>query len=142
MTVVTEAFFAPLAGGALIGLAVAALLLLAGRLAGISRIVAGVVRPVHGEWAWRALFLAGLLVGGAFARVVDPDAIGPMQAPPLVLAAAGVLVGYGTRLAGGCTSGHGVCGVSRGAKRSLAATATFLGIASLVVLLVRHGGRW
>jgi uncharacterized membrane protein YedE/YeeE len=133
---------APLAGGALIGLAVAILLLFDGRLAGISGIVAGVVRPVRGEWAWRASFLAGLLAGGAVARVVDRDAIGPMQAPVLVLALAGLLVGYGTRLAGGCTSGHGVCGVSRGAKRSLAATATFLAVAGLVVLLVRHGARW
>jgi len=133
---------APLAGGILIGLAVAVLLLFDGRLAGISGIVAGLVRPLPGEWAWRALFVVGLLAGGLFARAVDPDAIGPMQASLPVLAVAGALVGFGTRLAGGCTSGHGVCGVSRGAARSIAATATFLCVAALVVLLVRHGPRW
>jgi uncharacterized membrane protein YedE/YeeE len=134
-------FLAPLVGGVLIGLAVAALLLLGGRVAGISGILAGVVQRTPDEWAWRALFLAGLLAGGVLARAVDPGVIGPMVASPWVLVVAGVLVGYGTRLAGGCTSGHGVCGVSRGAKRSIAATATFMAVAALVVLLVRHGVR-
>jgi uncharacterized membrane protein YedE/YeeE len=131
----------PLAGGLLIGLAVAVLLLVGGRVAGISGIIAGVVQRTPDEWAWRALFLAGLFAGGVLARAVDPHVIGPMVAPPWVLLVAGVLVGYGTRLAGGCTSGHGVCGVSRGAKRSIAATATFMGVAAVVVLLVRHGVR-
>jgi uncharacterized membrane protein YedE/YeeE len=133
------AVWAPLVGGVLIGLAVALLLLLDGRVAGISGIVAGLVHPSPGEWPWQALFVAGLLVGGALARVVDRDAIGPIATPLPILAIAGFLVGFGTRLAGGCTSGHGVCGVSRGSTRSIVATATFMVVAAVVVFGVRHG---
>jgi len=131
---------APLLGGVLIGLAVALLLLLDGRVAGISGIVAGLVHPSRGEWSWQALFVAGLAVGGALARIVDRSAIGSITTPLPILAMAGVLVGFGTRLAGGCTSGHGVCGVSRGSMRSIVATATFVVVAALVVFSVRHGG--
>jgi uncharacterized membrane protein YedE/YeeE len=130
---------APLTGGVLIGLAVALLVLFDGRVAGISGIVAGVVRPRPGEWAWRALFVAGLLTAGVAARALDATVIGPIETPLPVLAIAGALVGFGTRLSGGCTSGHGVCGVSRGTSRSFVATATFLCVAAVVVLLVRHG---
>jgi len=130
---------AALAGGVLIGIAVAMLLLLRGRVAGISGIVAGVVRPGRGDGHWRALFVAGLVAGGLVARLVDPGAIGAMVAPLPVLALAGLLVGFGTRLAGGCTSGHGVCGVSRLSPRSIVATGTFMAVAGVVVFFVRHG---
>jgi uncharacterized membrane protein YedE/YeeE len=80
------------------------------------------------------------VTGGLAARVVDSSALGPIDAPVPLLAVAGALVGFGTRLSGGCTSGHGVCGVSRGAPRSFAATATFMGVAAVVVFLLRHGG--
>ena len=86
------------------------------------------------------LFLAGLLGGGVVARVVAPEAFGAITTPLPLLALAGVLVGFGTRLGGGCTSGHGVCGISRGSLRSIAATGTFMVVAGLVVLVVRHGG--
>jgi uncharacterized membrane protein YedE/YeeE len=128
-----------LLGGALIGAAVALLLLLNGRVAGISGIVSGLIRPRSSEWGWRALFALGLVGGGAVAQVLRPEALGPMGASIPVLAGAGVLVGFGTRLAGGCTSGHGVCGVSRLSRHSLAATAIFMGVAGAVVFLVRHG---
>jgi len=130
---------AALAGGVLIGIAVAMLLLLRGRVAGISGIVAGAVRPGRGDGHWRALFVAGLVAGGLVARLVDPGAIGAMAAPLPVLALAGLLVGFGTRLAGGCTSGHGVCGVSRLSPRSIVATGTFMAVAGVVVFFVRHG---
>lgn len=131
----------PLAGGLLIGLAVAMLLWLDGRVAGISGIVAGAMRPDREEWSWRASFIAGLLAAGAAARVAFPEAFGAMQASLPLLAIAGIFVGFGTRLGGGCTSGHGVCGVSRFSPRSLTATATFMAIAGLVVFVMRHGGR-
>jgi uncharacterized membrane protein YedE/YeeE len=136
------ALLTSLAGGALIGLAVAVLLLIEGRVAGISGIVAGLVQPAPGEWGWRALFVAGLLAGGIVARALDAGTLGAIDVPLPVLALAGALVGFGTRLSGGCTSGHGVCGISRAAPRSLAATATFMCAAGVVVLLVRHGGSW
>jgi uncharacterized protein len=130
----------PLAGGVLVGLAIALLLLVNGRVAGISGIVAGAVLPdAPGERRWRLFFLGGLLGGGLVARVVAPGVLGPMAMPVPVLALAGLLVGFGTRLGGGCTSGHGVCGVSRGSLRSIVATGTFLTVAGLVVFLVRHG---
>lgn len=131
----------PLAGGLLIGVAVAMLLWLDGRVAGISGIVAGVLRSGDvDEWRWRASFVAGLLAAGAVARVAYPQAFGTMQASTPLLAIAGIFVGFGTRLGGGCTSGHGVCGVSRFSPRSLTATATFMVIAGLVVFVMHRGG--
>lgn len=130
-----------LAGGVLIGCAVAMLLLLDGRVAGVSGIVGGVLRPSPGEWRWQVLFVGGLLAGGWLARTASPSAIGPIVTPLPILALAGILVGFGTSLGGGCTSGHGVCGVSRASPRSVVATATFMAVAVLVVFLVRHGVR-
>jgi uncharacterized membrane protein YedE/YeeE len=127
------------AGGALIGLAIALLLLVLGRVAGISGIVGGLVTAEPRERGWRALFIAGLLAGGLLARMVSPGALGTIATPVPVLLLAGVLVGFGTRLGGGCTSGHGVCGISRGSLRSFVATATFMSVAGVVVFLVRHG---
>jgi uncharacterized membrane protein YedE/YeeE len=115
-----------LAGGALIGLAASALLILNGRVAGVSGIVGGLVRPQRGEWEWRAAFAAGLLAGGLALLALAPPSIGAPPRPLGALVAAGLLVGFGARLGGGCTSGHGVCGLSRLSRRSLAATLTFM----------------
>ena len=128
-----------LLGGALIGLAASLLLLSNGRVAGISGIVGGLLGSERTEWRWRAFFVAGLVLVGGVARAAFPDAIGAIATPLPVLAFAGLLVGFGTRLGGGCTSGHGVCGISRGAPRSFVATGTFMAVAGLVVLVVRHG---
>ncbi len=132
-------FVPALLGGILIGAAIALLLLVNGRVAGISGVLAGLVSVQRGDGAWRALFVAGLIAGGVAARVVAPDALGPMAASVPALVVAGLLVGFGTRLAGGCTSGHGVCGTSRLSPRSIAATGTFMFLGAAVVLFVRHG---
>jgi uncharacterized membrane protein YedE/YeeE len=133
------AFGPPLLGGMLIGAAVAMLLLLDGRVAGISGIVGGLVRPAVGDWSWRLLFVAGLLAGGLVAQAISPHAFERWTVTSLpVLLLGGGLVGIGTRLAGGCTSGHGVCGVSRLAPRSIVATLTFMGTAAAVVFIMRH----
>jgi len=128
-----------LAGGALIGLAAAALLLLNGRIAGISGIVAGLLSPRGGEAAWRALFIAGLIAGGALLPALTADPFrGLGDASPARLVGAGLLVGFGARLGSGCTSGHGVCGIGRMAPRSLVATATFMVAGAVTVFVVRH----
>lgn len=129
-------------GGALIGAATAALFLRSGRVAGISGIVDGLLGVETGETrrGWRELFVAGLLVGGVAARLLAPSALGAIVTPLPVLAIAGVLVGFGTRLGGGCTSGHGVFGISRGSLRSFVATGAFMAVAAAVVFVVRHGG--
>ncbi len=115
-----------LIGGMLIGVAAAGLLLATGRLAGVSGIAAGVVTPQRGDWAWRACFVAGLLVGGLVMVRVLPGSFATIDRTLPALAVSGLLVGVGTRLGGGCTSGHGVCGMGRGSPRSFAATVTFL----------------
>jgi uncharacterized membrane protein YedE/YeeE len=126
-----------LLGGGLIGLAASLLLLWNGRIAGISGIVAGLLRPVAGEVAWRAAFIAGLVAGGLALATVYPVAVEVRTPAPLGgIVLAGLLVGYGTRLGNGCTSGHGVCGVSRLSRRSLVATATFITTGALTVYLV------
>ena len=128
-----------LLGGVLIGLAATWLLWSMGRVAGISGIVDGLVKretPVD-EWAWRAAFVAGLMIAGGIAlHVTGGNALSPSSWPVLVLA--GFFVGYGTTLGGGCTSGHGVCGMGRGSMRSLVATATFMTTGAATVFFVRH----
>ncbi len=117
----------PLLGGVLIGLASAGLLVLHGRIAGISGIVAGVLAPVRGDWTWRAAFVAGLLMVGVVGVFVVPEAFSgeaPLQGPSLI--ASGLIVGVGTRVGSGCTSGHGVCGVGRLSPRSTVATMVFI----------------
>jgi uncharacterized membrane protein YedE/YeeE len=125
-------------GGALIGLAAVLLMIATGRIAGISGIFGGLINmPDRG---WRLAFIAGLiaapltgpLAGYAFA---EPQ----MPASWTVVMIAGLLVGFGTRLGGGCTSGHGVCGVARLSPRSIVATAIFMGVAVVVVAITRHG---
>lgn len=130
-----------LGGGVLIGISASMMLLLAGRVTGISGMLNALMAPAdRGERLWRALFLGGLVVGGLAASAFLPGAFsGDM--PGLALAAvAGVLVGVGTRIGNGCTSGHGVCGISRLSVRSLVATVTFIATGALAVLALRALG--
>jgi uncharacterized protein len=130
---------APLLGGALIGLGASLLLLFNGRVAGISGIAGGLLAPVRGEVGWRSAFVAGLVGGGLLLRVFWPETLeAPTGAGAGGLVAAGLLVGFGTRLGNGCTSGHGVCGLARGATRSWVATLTFMVTGALTVFVVRH----
>jgi uncharacterized membrane protein YedE/YeeE len=131
---------AALAGGVLIGGASAALLVLNGRIAGVTGVLAGVLAPEPGEWGWRAAFAAGLLGVGALAGAVAPGAVGAPAADAPTLVLAGLLVGLGTRLGNGCTSGHGVCGIGRLSPRSSAATVVFIGAGALTVALARWLG--
>jgi uncharacterized protein len=132
-----------LVGGALIGLSASMMLLWNGRVAGISGILAGLLPPRAGDVAWRVWFVLGLIVGGLTLFVLRPAHFGTASVSWPVIVGAGLLVGYGTRLSGGCTSGHGVCGVSRLSKRSIVATALFLAsgvFSTYVVRHVLHGG--
>jgi uncharacterized protein len=132
---------ASLAGGALIGLSAAAMLLIEGKIAGISGIFAGVLRPARGDTLWKAAFLSGLLVGGLLLRLVAPGAFDFGVVRPFgVLVAAGLMVGVGTRMGNGCTSGHGVCGVSRLSARSMLATAIFIAAGAVVVFFYNQAG--
>lgn len=132
--------YASLLGGALIGLAAAAMLLVNGKIAGISGMLGGVLQPRAGDTAWRVLFLGGLVAGGALMFLIQPGAFAmDLDRSLLAIAAAGVLVGAGTRLGNGCTSGHGVCGISRLSRRSIVATVTFIAAGAVTVLLVRVG---
>ncbi|MPR06221.1 YeeE/YedE family protein [Microvirga tunisiensis] len=128
-----------LIGGLLIGASAALFLVLNGRIAGISGILGGLIPPERGQIGWRLAFLAGMFIsplvyvafGGTLPTVI-------LDASLPVLALAGVIVGFGTRLGAGCTSGHGVCGIGRGSPRSLAATAVFMITAIGTVFLTRH----
>jgi len=123
-----------LGGGAAIGLAAAALLLFNGRIFGVSGIVGELVTPQKGDLGWRVAVVLGLLAGGATLLIAYPSAFSATPVRPLALTGiAGLLVGFGSRLGGGCTSGHGVCGIGRLSLRSLVATMTFIaaGIATV-----------
>jgi hypothetical protein len=122
-----------LAGGALIGAGEAVLLLGTGRVAGVSGIVGRVLYAEVGAQGWRIAFLLGLVLPALLVR----PSITPLASSPEVLAISGLLVGYGTRSAGGCTSGHGVCGIAGGSRRSLVATLLFMG-AALLTVAIRH----
>ena len=126
--------WASLAGGILIGIAAAMLVLLNGRIAGISGIVGGLFTPRHGEIVWRLAFLAGLLA----APILMKGAVPRIDASFGTLVIAGLLVGVGTSYGSGCTSGHGVCGLSRLSPRSLAARVAFMAAGIATVLIVRH----
>ncbi len=127
-----------LAGGILIGAAAAMLVLLNGRVAGISGIVGGLLKPVRGEVAWRAAFVIGLVSAPLVYRLASAAPQLRIDASYGALVLAGLLVGFGTRLGSGCTSGHGVCGLSRLSLRSLVATLAFMGAGFATVFVVRH----
>ena len=128
-----------LMGGLLIGLAVTLMMLLNGRIAGISSIVSGLLTPKSGDTGWRAAFVVGLLLGAlAFILAVGgPTQVDVLASPPAILIG-GLLVGFGTRMGSGCTSGHGLCGIARFSRRSIVATAVFFEVAMLTVFLARH----
>jgi len=127
-------------GGALIGLSAALLMLLTGRVAGISGIFGGCLTLAAGERGWRLAFLAGLLLAPVAAMLagytVPPPA---MPASWWVIIGAGLLIGFGSRMGSGCTSGHGICGIARLSPRSIAATLVFMATAIITVAVVRHG---
>ncbi len=130
-------------GGALIGLSAAGMLLFNGKILGVSGIL-GEVLQKRTEKTWRYLFLMGLLTGGAVVLTLQPEAFSnSLSRSPEALIVAGLLVGFGTRLGNGCTSGHGICGISRLSPRSLIATLTFMGCGGAVVYIINHilGGR-
>jgi len=132
---------AALAGGALIGLAAALMLALNGRILGVSGIAAGLVAAGTGggERLLRAAFLIGMLVGGMLIGRIFPQALpGALTSNHLILGLAGLAVGFGTRLSGGCTSGHGVCGMARLSPRSLVATGMFMAVGIITVFVIRH----
>jgi uncharacterized membrane protein YedE/YeeE len=123
----------------LIGLAAALLFLLNGRISGISGIVGGMLATKSSEAGWRVVFVAGLLLGAFIYMLATGGAIPVrVQASLPVLVAAGLLVGFGTRLGSGCTSGHGLCGIARLSRRSIVASAVFFGVAMLTVFLTHH----
>ena len=129
----------PILGGVMIGLAAVFLMGFTGRIAGISGILGGLFAPQENDVAWRVAFIAGLVIspfvllpfGGALPEVSQPHAL-------WMVALGGIVVGYGTRLGGGCTSGHGVCGISRFSMRSLVATVTFMAT-GIITVTVLHG---
>jgi uncharacterized membrane protein YedE/YeeE len=127
-----------LLGGAMIGLSASLFLLTHGRVAGISGIFAGTFLPGGGVRGPRVGFFVGLLIAGVLLRLLWPSTLTTSPAGFGALAVAGVLVGFGTRLANGCTSGHGVCGLSRLSKRSMVATITFMLAGIITVYVVRH----
>jgi uncharacterized membrane protein YedE/YeeE len=127
-----------LCGGALIGLGASLLVWSTGKTAGISGILAGLLQFARGDVWWRVAFVAGLIVVGAAAALLEPASVAntaPRSLPVLVVA--GLLAGIGTRVGNGCTSGHGVVGLSRFSLRSLVATATFIAAGALTVFAVR-----
>ena len=144
MTILWNSFspWSSLAGGMLIGLAAALLIVLLGRIAGISGIVGALLQRSSwasvANWGWRAAFVIGMVAAPLVWQLIAP--LPPMEMPsnPLVIVLAGLLVGFGTRLGSGCTSGHGVCGLSRLSLRSLAATLTFIGAGAATLFVVRH----
>ena len=130
---------AALTGGVLIGLSSSLLLLYNGRIAGISGIVAGLLQGPTEEKLWRVAFVSGLLVGGLALRLLEPATFtfGIVRSTPALILA-GLLVGFGTQLGSGCTSGHGVCGIGRGSARSMVATCIFMATGALAVYVVNH----
>lgn len=124
----------------MIGLAASAMLLLNGRIAGISGIFGGALTLPRGDMAWRLVFVAGLLVGGLALAIVSPGLFAvEIDRSVIAIAVAGLLVGVGVRLGSGCTSGHGVCGISRLSPRSIVATVTFMAAGAAVAAVVTQG---
>jgi len=144
MSIYWETFtpWSSLAGGVLIGLAAALMVVLLGRIAGISGILGGLLqRATWGsmrQWGWRAAFVAGMLLAPLLWQMFAPLPAMQMPSNPVLIIIAGLLVGFGTRLGSGCTSGHGVCGLSRLSIRSLAATLMFMATGVATVFIMRH----
>jgi len=136
------AHFTPISaaiGGALIGLAAVLLMLLNGRIAGVTGVLAGLIDPLSTDRGWRAAFVGGLIAAPLTAALLGYTVPVPqMPASLVVIALGGLLVGFGTRLSNGCTSGHGVCGIARLSPRSIVATAVFMAAAIVVVAVIRH----
>ena len=130
--------WASLAGGVVIGIAVALFLLLNGRILGVSGIAGGLIPPRTGDIGWRVAFLLGLLVSPVVYALFHTPSLARIEAGWGTLVVAGLLVGFGTRLGSGCTSGHGVCGLSRLSPRSMAATLAFMAAGFVTVFVIRH----
>ncbi|MCG6304844.1 YeeE/YedE family protein [Vibrio vulnificus] len=128
-----------LAGGILLGISALTMLLVNGKVAGISGILTGLLPPKSRDFAWRLMFVIGMVSGGVLA-VTFGAAIASVALPTsgVLIAAAGLLVGIGTRLGNGCTSGHGICGIGRLSKRSIVATAIFMAVAAMTVFVRLH----
>lgn len=130
-----------LAGGVIIGVSVSLMLLWNGRVTGISGIINGVLQPVKHDTGWRVMFILGLFLGGLTLKFLRPEVFsGEITTPTWTVVAAGLLVGFGTVLGSGCTSGHGVCGISRFSLRSISATVVFILAGVLAVALFRKWG--
>lgn len=130
-----------LIGGLLIGTAVSLMLLWNGRVTGISGIINGVLTPLKGDTAWRVLFIVGLILGGLTMKLQKPDVFAnTLDADLWTSVVAGLLVGFGTVMGSGCTSGHGVCGISRMSPRSLVATLVFMSAGIVAVFLFKKLG--
>ena len=125
-------------GGALIGLAATMLMLVTGRIAGIAGILGDLIDLAGGDRLWRLAFIAGLIAAPLAIAAVGAPLRAPAMPGWIVIVVAGLLVGFGTRLGNGCTSGHGICGIARLSPRSIAATMTFMAVAMLVVAITRH----
>lgn len=140
MTIDFNAFtpWSALAGGVLIGLSAAMFVLLNGRIAGISGVLGGLLNPVRGDIAWRSAFVIGIIVAPLAWLLVAALPQPRIDAGYGALIAAGLLVGVGTRYGSGCTSGHGVCGLSRLSPRSLVATVAFMAAGFITVYVIRH----
>lgn len=131
--------FYPLIGGGLIGIAVTTMLLFNGRVTGISGIIASSLAKPTRDGLWRWMFIGGLIAGGILIQVLQPNLFANVSdRSPAVILIAGLLVGYGTVMGSGCTSGHGICGMSRFSVRSMLATLTFMLFGFLTVQVVRH----
>jgi uncharacterized protein len=131
--------FSAFSGGILIGLAATLLLLFNGRIAGVSGIMGGMMNSDRTELFWRFAFLAGIVIGAFLFHQIKPDFYQPRENFPVwLLAFGGFLVGFGTRMGNGCTSGHAVCGIARGSIRSITATITFMASGFLTVYIMRH----
>lgn len=134
-------YFMAFSGGSLIGIAALSMLYFNGRIMGVSGILGGVLNRKTFKEAWRYFFLGGVLIGGIFISKAIPFSLeNTLSRNPLELILAGALVGWGTRLGSGCTSGHGICGVSRLSPRSLIATGTFMALGFLTVWMMRELG--
>ncbi|HDY7459603.1 TPA: YeeE/YedE family protein [Vibrio vulnificus] len=128
-----------LAGGILLGISALTMLLVNGKVAGISGILTGLLTPKSRDFAWRLMFVVGMVSGGVLAVTFGAaSASVALPTSGVLIAAAGLLVGIGTRLGNGCTSGHGICGIGRLSKRSIVATAIFMAVAAMTVFVRLH----